>query len=207
MRVNVRDRYPDHVPNGLCRLPLTGRYVSTSVKVLWNPCSGMRLAHVPNATIGSNTVDVLAGTVLQLIDREPESAVNPADGIVPTGDIPANVSAIRLAGLIRDEAPASWPTGRCGLRRCPRFALSLNSRWTSCRRTCPISSNRSSRRSVSLPMSLIRCRWKTVARKGGDTRRGASEQLSDRCGAIRDSGPAARGPQRDLAECAGNAGR
>jgi hypothetical protein len=71
----------------------------------------------------------LAGTVLQLIDREPESAVNPADGIVPTGDIPANVSAIRLAGLIRDEAPrilANWSmriTTLPAFRAVPELAL------------------------------------------------------------------------------------
>lgn len=37
--------------------------------------------------------------------------MNPADGIVPTGDVPANVSAIRLVGLIRDDASrilANW---------------------------------------------------------------------------------------------------
>ena len=32
--------------------------------------------------------------------------MNPADGIVPVGDIPATVTAIRLAGLIRDDSVA-----------------------------------------------------------------------------------------------------
>ena len=37
--------------------------------------------------------------------------MNPADGILPVGDIPANVSAIRLAGLVRDDSSrilANW---------------------------------------------------------------------------------------------------
>jgi hypothetical protein len=89
----------------------------------------MRLAHVPNATIGSKSADALAGVVLNPIDREPESAMNPADGILPTGDVPANVSAIRLAGLIRDDASrilANWSmriTTLPAFRAVPELAL------------------------------------------------------------------------------------
>jgi hypothetical protein len=37
--------------------------------------------------------------------------MNPADGNLPVGDVPANVSAIRLAGLVRDDSArilANW---------------------------------------------------------------------------------------------------
>jgi hypothetical protein len=53
----------------------------------------------------------LAGTVLTLVIREPEAEMSPADGIIPMGDIPATVTAIRLAGLIRDDSVrilANW---------------------------------------------------------------------------------------------------
>ena len=53
----------------------------------------------------------MAGTVLRPVVREPEAVMSPAEGIVPIGDIPATVTAIRLAGLIREDSVrilANW---------------------------------------------------------------------------------------------------
>jgi hypothetical protein len=68
----------------------------------------MRLAHVPYAKTGE---ECMAGSVLTPIDREPEAAMSPYEGIVPAADIPATVTTIRLAGLVRDDSArilANW---------------------------------------------------------------------------------------------------
>jgi hypothetical protein len=53
----------------------------------------------------------MAGSVLTPINREPEALMNPADGIVPIADVPATLTTIRLAGMIRDDSArilANW---------------------------------------------------------------------------------------------------
>lgn len=53
----------------------------------------------------------MAGTVLTLLEKEPEAAMSPADGIVPVADIPGTQTTIRLAGMIRDDSArilANW---------------------------------------------------------------------------------------------------
>jgi hypothetical protein len=68
----------------------------------------MRLAHVPYAKTGE---ECMAGSVLTPIDREPEAVMSPSEGIVPAPDIPATVTTIRLASLVRDDSTrilANW---------------------------------------------------------------------------------------------------
>ena len=92
--------------------------------------------------------------------------MNPADGIVPTGDIPANVSAIRLAGLIRDDSPphpGQLVDADCDAARVS--CLSRNSRWTSCRRICRISSNAILEAVSVSPYEFDPMPMETVARK------------------------------------------